>query len=146
MHITHTHVDYPTTGCSPFDARLIYRRAESTGILEVCNQLGQWSIVCADGSVLPDGAMVACTQLGYMDAIRPYINTEPFNPNLNDGSREITDLLSETGLFCFGNESHLSECRLPPQEPGPTQPGIEPVSCSSVARIGCNSELLHTHT
>ena len=131
------------------DARLVYRSAESTGILEVCNELGEWSIVCADVGVSPDGAGVACSQLGYGDlSLAPYISVEQFNRDLNDGSRPTNFLLSETGLFCFGNESHLSECQVPPQEPTPTPPGVRrkriveplPPQCGTVARIGCNCE------
>ena len=143
----HTYIltDRPSSSCTFLDTRLTFRSADSTGFMEVCDELGQWSTVCGDG-LAPGNAFTACNQLGFDPTFPPNLNIIPLNPPVNDGSQPTSLLFSETGLRCLGTEQNLTSClgaSITTTEPPPLpirRKRIvgEPLACSTAARIGCS--------
>ena len=150
IHITHTHThtDRPSS-CTYLDTRLTFRSADSTGILEVCDELGQWSTVCADGGVALGDAFVACNQLGFDSSFPPNVDSIPINPAVISGNQPVSFVLVGNGLGCQGTERNLTSCPgasmttepppLPIRRKRIVQVG-EPSACGSVARIGCSGK------
>ena len=144
------HTDRPRS-CTYLDTRLTFRSADSTGILEVCDELGQWSRVCADGSILISDAFVACNQLGFDPSFPPNIDIVPLttNPALSDGGQPVSFRFVENSLGCLGTEQNLTSCPgvSMPTEPPPIplrrrrQAGEPlPLTCGSLVRIGCSGK------
>ena len=144
------HTDRPRS-CTYLDTRLTFRSAESTGILEVCNELGQWSRVCADGSISINDTSVACNQLGFDPSFPPNIDIVPLttNPALSDGGQPVSFRFAENSLGCQGSEQNLMSCpgaSMPTEPPPPLirrkrQGGLPlPLMCGSLIRIGCSGK------
>ena len=141
----HTDVDRPRS-CTYLDTRLTFRSANSTGILEVCNELGQWSRVCADGSISISDVSVACNQLGFDPSPLPNIDIVrlSLNPALSNGGQLVSFRFSENSLGCQGSEQNLMSCpgaSMPTEPPPPLirrkRQGGLPLTCGSLVRIGC---------
>ncbi len=134
--------------CIYLDTRLTFRSADSTGVLEVCNELGQWSTVCADGGLSISDALVACNQLGFDPNFPPNMENVPLNPAPSNGGQPVSFIFAGNGLGCRGNEQNLTSCPGAsgmPTEPPPlpirrkrVAPIGEPLACGSVSRIGCS--------
>ena len=131
--------DFPATGCNYLDARLTFRRATSTGHLEICNEVGQWSVVCGNSQISVDNVRVICNQLGF-DPNFVRSNNLPQSTSVLNLGRPITSILSAQ-IFCSGNESNLIDCDILdslPGSPGKRQ-AILPVTCSSL-ELQCGGE------
>ena len=148
VHIyAHTrHTDRPSS-CTYLDTRLTFRSADSTGILEVCDELGQWSTVCADGGVAFGDASVACNQLGFDSSFPANVGSIPVNPAVISGSQPVSFIFAGNGLGCQGTEPNLTSCpgasmtTKPPPLPIRRKRIVgEPLVCGSVARIGCSGK------
>ena len=138
-----TFTDFPATGCNFLDARLTFRRANSTGHLEICNEFGQWSVVCGSSQISVNNVRVICNQLGF-DPNFVRSNNLPQSTSVLNVGRPITFILSAQ-IFCSGNESDLTDCDILdslPGSPGKRQ-AIEPISpvaqCSSL-ELQCGGE------
>ena len=139
---------YPSEGCSYLDARLSFRRANSTGYLEICDEEGLWSFVCADNTTSTTTAMVVCRQLG-------------FDPTLVRSVRALTSVLPQTseerlfsfdltsnGFSCSGNEMNLTSCLVEQETDNVDrkrrnllQDAVEsPSVCNSLTEIQCGGE------
>ena len=132
-----TDTDFPASGCNYLDARLTFRSAESTGLLEICNEEGQWSVACGSSLIPLENVMVICNQLGF-DPNFIRVDTFQSNPVL----RPIT--FAASNLVCGGNESNLTSCLLTePQDPNPgfQKRLAEPLTCSSL-EIQCGGKQL----
>ena len=156
--ISFIHTDRPRS-CTYLNTRLTFRSADSTGILEVCDELGQWSRVCADGGISIGDAIVACNQLGFDPGFPPNMDSVPLNTNpaLSDGSQPVSFRFAGNGLGCQGTEQNLMSCpgASMPTEPPPLpirrkRQGGEPLplTCGSLSRIGCSGKecLKYMHT
>ena len=140
----HVHTDRPSS-CTYLDTRLTFRSADSTGILEVCNEQGQWSVVCADSSIASGDSRVACNQLGFDPNLSPNVNRVPINPAVSDANQPFSFIFRGNGLSCFGMEQNLTSCAgatVPTTQPPPLpirrkRVVVEPLACGTVARIGC---------
>ena len=131
-----TFTDFPATGCNFLDARLTFRRANSTGHLEICNEVGQWSVVCGSSQISVDNVRVICNQLGFdPDFVRS--NNLPQSTSVLNVDRPITLILSAQ-ISCSGNESDLIDCDILDSVPGKRQ-AILPVTCSSL-ELQCGGE------
>ena len=75
--------------------------APSSGIVEICNEEGTWSIACAE-STDEGEANVICRQLGYMSGITNYFTQ---SVSLLDTRQKFTGQLN-----CSGNEASLHNC------------------------------------
>ena len=127
---THAHFTVsPSDNCAYLDARLTFRSAESTGLVEICNEQGQWSVACADNGIPPSAAKVICTQLGF-DGNFANLSTVPLS-SLNVGRP-----LTFSNLECSGNESTLTTC----VSEVPVQPPTSGPGCSFQTRIQCGGE------
>ena len=144
-----THTANRSDNCTYLDARLTFRSAESTGLVEICNEQGQWSVVCADNGVPPTTANVICNQLSFD---RNFVNPSQV-PLLNVG-RPLTFTLA-SNLLCNGNESTLTSCfsepiQLPSSSPGRQKRRIAPEELPSIcgfqAQIQCGGEYTHVHS
>lgn len=101
---------YPSEGCSYLDARLSFRRANSIGYLEICDDEGQWSFVCADNTISTRTAMVVCRQLGFDPTLvrRVRASTSVLPPPSEE--RLFSFDLTSNGFSCSGNEMNLTSC------------------------------------
>ena len=112
--------DYPASGCEFLDARLTFRRAQSTGLLEICNQRGQWSVVCGNNALIPENnIMVVCSQLGFDPNFVRSVSI-PSTSVLNVNRPTSFSVISNS--LCGGNESNLTAClriiEVPSSNPG----------------------------
>ena len=90
---------YEAGNCSYLDVRLTFRSADSSGLVEICNDEGVWSIACSS-AFEEDEKAVACRQLGFNAPIYfadlesiviPHTETKPtFSENLNCGNEETS--------------------------------------------------------
>lgn len=140
--------DYPPSGCSYLDARLTFRSAESAGILEICNERGQWSVACADNPLSSLSSItVVCNQLqlGFVRSFVRYLRV-PTMPVLT-GGRPFTNVLES--LACTERESNLTTCPREPVEPSPGRrkritDGL-PSVCRQLTQISCGGEHVAFH-
>ena len=98
--------DFRVDGCTYLDVRLTFRRAESTGLLEICSEGGRWSVVCGSAPMPQNNIMVACNQLGFDPNFARSFNLNLTSP-LSIG-RPVSSTISD--LMCRGNESALTGC------------------------------------
>ena len=139
--------DFPASGCNHLDSRLTFRRANSTGHLEICNEVGQWSVVCGNSQISVNNIRVICNQLGFDPNFVRSNNLPQSTAVLNVGRPTISTQL----ILCRGNESNLTACPqlIPDNFPG--SPGkrqavepILPVACGSL-EIQCGGEYIKPH-
>ena len=135
--------DSPISDCNYLNARLTFRRANSTGQLEICNREGQWSVVCGSSLIPVNNLRVICSQLGFDPGFVQSNNLPQSTSVLNIG-RPITSIIS--GLACRGNESDLTACpriEVPSNISGnfSKRQAVEPlpVTCSSL-EIQCGGK------
>ena len=135
--------DFPASDCNYLDARLTFRRAKSTGHLEICNREGQWSVVCGSSLISVDNVRVICNQLGF-DPNFVISNNLPQSTSVLNIGRPIINVIS--GLGCRGNESNLTACpriKVPSSVPGTFQKRLAaepvPITCSSL-EIQCGGK------
>lgn len=87
--------------CLHLKTRLVFRTAPSSGIVEICNEEGTWSIACSE-LIDEDEANVICRQLGYTSGITSYFAR---NVSLLNARQKFTGQLK-----CSGNEASLHNC------------------------------------
>ena len=135
MYICGTILHFAARGssCSHLDARLVFRTADSSGLVEICNEEGNWSISCTD-IIGVNEAKVICRQLGFTPGFTNYLSVRV-------SQTDERPMFFGTSLSCSGNETSLSGCLA---SPSPT-PGI-PVGgrrkrrssfCFSQVRLRC---------
>ena len=124
-------IDSPAGDCKYLDARLTFRRVNSTGHLEICNEVGQWSVVCGSSQISEENARVVCNQLGF-DPNFVLSNSLPQSTLVLNVGRPVTSVIS--ALECTGNELNLTAC---PQTDVSVEPAPEP--CSSL-EIQCGGK------
>ena len=107
MKLTLIFTDFPASGCNYLDARLTFRRATSTGHLEICDEVGQWSVVCGNSQISVDNVRVICNQLGF-DPNFVQSNNLPDSTSVLNIGRPITPVI--LALECTGSESSLTTC------------------------------------
>lgn len=143
-------IDFSSSGCTYLDVRLTFRSADSSGILEVCNQRRQWSIACADNQVSQSIAMVACNQLGYNSNFVRSTRIASTSASIVNNGRPSIFLENINGLACTGNETSLANClNAVPVEPSPPPLGRRkriadddesPLVCNLVTRLQCGGK------
>ena len=101
---------YPSEGCSYLDVRLSFRRANSTGYLEICDEEGQWSFVCADNTTSTTTAMVVCRQLGFDPTLVRSVSALTSVLPQTSEERLFSFDLTSNGFSCSGNEINLTSC------------------------------------
>lgn len=125
--------------CVSLAPRLVFRQADSTGYLEVCNDQLVWSLACADNNITHATIMVACSQLGFD---RNFVQSFPARastvPYVVDG-RPFTSVLTSRDINCRGDESRLQNCQTPSRLKRIAEPDEEP-QCSSVLYVQCGGE------
>ena len=96
--------EYETATCSHLDVRLTFRNASSSGLVEICNKEGMWSIVTT--SILSNNEKtVICRQLGFMNIFDSNSFTERISECLSDQREKFDEFLR-----CNGDEDSLDEC------------------------------------
>ena len=100
------------SSCSHLDARLVFRTANSSGLVEICNEEGNWSISCTN-IIGENEANVICRQLGFIQGFTNYFR-------VGVSQTDERPMFFGTSLSCSGNETSLSDCLA---SPSPT-PGI----------------------
>ena len=99
----YTEYETENSNCSYLDVRLTFRSANSSGLVEICNDEGVWSIACRE-TLDEDEKAVLCRQLG-------------FSTPTNSFREFIPSQLSETrpkfkeNLICSSEEKSLVECQ-----------------------------------
>ena len=105
---------YPHQPCTHLSARLTFRSADSTGLVEVCNR-NIWSVACADAFGINE-ARVICRQLGFNSTYVNYTqlqHVQIINSIEIQGELVPVDLVPIFDEFvgCLGNEASLAECQ-----------------------------------
>ena len=143
--------EYSPRGCSYLDARLSFRRANSTGYLEICDEEGQWGLACAIANDIisrdTEMTMVICRQLGFNSSVVRSVSISAQELPTTE-ERQFTFALTSGGLSCRGNETNLTSCSQQSDEPlagGRKKRVIDdsterPSVCSSFTEIQCGGE------
>ena len=139
--------EYPPRGCSYLDARLSFRRANSTGYLEICSEEGQWGLACTnDVGISRDTAIVICRQLGFNSSVvrsfRISVTELPMS-----GESQFTFALTSGSFSCRGNETNLMTCQQSDVLGGRKRRGIDirPSVCRTFTEIQCGGEQAHSY-
>ena len=89
---------------SNLDVRLTFRTTTSSGLVEICNELGNWSIVCSN-KIREVEPIVICKQLGFSTQLTNYF-TESVPLTLSNHRSRLNEVPK-----CNGSESSLHECQ-----------------------------------
>lgn len=98
--------EYETANCSYLDVRLTFRNAISSGLVEICNMEGMWSIATTN-MLNTNEKTVICRQLGFMNFFDSNSFTERISEHLSNQREKFDEF-----LHCNGNENSLDECPL----------------------------------
>ena len=84
--------------------RLAFRSAKSSGLIEICNAQGIWSIACRDTFDKLDES-VLCRQLGFTTPTNSFQELIP--SHLNKSRQKFNE-----NLNCLSGENSFIECQL----------------------------------
>ena len=90
------------SNCSYLDVRLTLRSATSSGLVEICNEDGNWSVACSN-VIDEDEASIICRQVGFNSGF-----TKQFTERILD--EDERPRINEIPA-CIGDEISLLECK-----------------------------------